>query len=84
MRNTTKRLLSMLTAAAMAAGMLTTVLPVSAAGTTGAEFAAEFQNPSNEYRPKVRWWWPGGDVTSEELIRELNLLHDAGFGGAEM
>lgn len=79
-----KRLLAAVTVIVMTAVMLTASLPAFAVDKTGSEFAAGFQDLSNEYRPKVRWWWPGGDITSEELIRELNLLHDAGFGGAEM
>jgi len=44
----------------------------------------EFQNPSKAYRPMVRWWWPGGDVTDAELRREVRLLDEAGFGGGEI
>ncbi len=43
-----------------------------------------FQNPSKAYRPMVRWWWPGGDVTDVELRREVRLLDQANFGGAEI
>jgi hypothetical protein len=32
----------------------------------------------------VRWWWPGGDVTDEELRREVRLLDEANFGGGEI
>jgi hypothetical protein len=32
----------------------------------------------------VRWWWPGGDVTPKELRREVRILDEAGFGGAEI
>ena len=32
----------------------------------------------------VRWWWPGGDVTNEEIARELRLIKDDGFGGVEI
>jgi hypothetical protein len=32
----------------------------------------------------VRWWWPGNDVADEELRREIGLLDEAGFGGAEI
>jgi hypothetical protein len=35
-------------------------------------------------RPMVRWWWPGGDVTSAEVRREVRVLDEAGFGGAEI
>ncbi len=43
-----------------------------------------FQNPPKAYRPMVRWWWPGGDVTDAELRREIGLLDRANFGGAEI
>jgi hypothetical protein len=32
----------------------------------------------------VRWYWPGGDVRDEELRREIRLLDEAHFGGAEI
>jgi hypothetical protein len=44
----------------------------------------EFANPPKEMRPMVRWWWPGGDVTPKELRREVRILDEAGFGGAEI
>src|SRR5713101_1663129 len=44
----------------------------------------EFANPPKATRPMVRWWWPGGDVTSDELHREVRVLDEAGFGGAEI
>jgi len=43
-----------------------------------------FLDPPREARPWVRWWWPGNDVAPEELRREVALLADAGFGGAEI
>jgi hypothetical protein len=50
----------------------------------GASFAGKFISPEMEFRPKVRWWWPGGDVEQGELIREVNMLAEQGFGGAEI
>ncbi|MBS1813385.1 MAG: hypothetical protein JSS87_00755 [Acidobacteria bacterium] len=44
----------------------------------------QFHSPAKEYRPIVRWWWPGNDVTEAELRREVGLLDNAGFGGAEI
>lgn len=32
----------------------------------------------------VRWWWPGGDVTDQEIRREVSILDSHGFGGAEI
>lgn len=45
---------------------------------------ALWRDPPSEYRPYVRWWWPGGDVETGELKRELALLQSAGFGGVEI
>lgn len=43
-----------------------------------------FQSTPKKYRPLVRWWWPGNDVTEPELRREVRVLDQAGFGGAEI
>ena len=44
----------------------------------------QFQSPPKKYRPLVRWWWPGNDVADAELRREIDVLDEAGFGGAEI
>jgi alpha-L-rhamnosidase len=43
-----------------------------------------FKNPSEIYRPYVRWWWNGDKIERNELTRELRLLKDAGIGGIEI
>jgi alpha-L-rhamnosidase len=43
-----------------------------------------FKNPSQNYRPFVRWWWNGDKVERNELARELRLLQGAGIGGIEI
>lgn len=43
-----------------------------------------FQNPVDQYRPFVRWWWNGNKVRKEEILRELRLLKEAGIGGVEI
>ena len=43
-----------------------------------------FQNPPQQYRPFVRWWWNGDKVAKNELCRELHLLSEAGIGGVEI
>ena len=48
------------------------------------EFLRLFRSPPKRFRPMVRWWWPGNDVTQAELQRELGALDEAGFGGAEI
>lgn len=46
--------------------------------------AASFKNPLSMYSPFTRWWWPGNDVNQTELVRELNVMADNGFGGVEI
>jgi hypothetical protein len=48
------------------------------------DFWAEWHTPPTNYRPFVRWWWPGMDVSPSELRRELDELEQQGFGGAEI
>ena len=43
-----------------------------------------FHTPPLEARPRFRWWWPGDAVTDEELRREVKLMGDTGFAGAEI
>jgi hypothetical protein len=45
---------------------------------------AVFQNPPLEFAPFARWWWPGNNVDSTELKREINLFADNDFGGVEV
>src|SRR2546425_10739654 len=42
---------------------------------------ANFRKPSPSFGPMARWWWPGNDVTKDELKREINLFADNGFAG---
>jgi hypothetical protein len=43
-----------------------------------------FQNPPNDAKPMMRWWWFGGAVTKPELEKELQDMHNAGIGGVEI
>lgn len=54
------------------------------ASADSARIRREFQSPPKKYRPLVRWWWPGNDVAEKELRREIGVLDNAGFGGAEI
>src|ERR1035438_6066092 len=65
-------------------GVLYAVVGAQLSAQTAATVAQQFQNPAKEFRPMVRWWWPGGDVTDAELRREVDLLDHANFGGAEI
>jgi hypothetical protein len=43
-----------------------------------------FQNPPVTAKPFVRWWWNGDKVTAKEILRELDIMKDAGIGGVEI
>ncbi|HZY35975.1 MAG TPA: glycosyl hydrolase [Mucilaginibacter sp.] len=43
-----------------------------------------FQNPPIQFAPFARWWWPGNNVDTTELKREINLFADNDFGGMEI
>jgi hypothetical protein len=43
-----------------------------------------FRAPPMEARARLRWWWPGDAVTDDELRREVKLMADTGFSGAEI
>ena len=39
---------------------------------------------TKEMKPWTRWWWMGSAVDKPNLERELQLFHQAGFGGVEI
>jgi len=43
-----------------------------------------FQNPPDDSRIMMRWWWFGPAVTEAELEREMRLMRDGGIGGFEV
>lgn len=43
-----------------------------------------FKNPENIYKPFVRWWWNGDYLQESEIIREMDLMKEAGIGGVEI
>jgi hypothetical protein len=69
---------------AVAAMIAMTLQTPSAAQPVGRDIEAGFANPGAEARPWLRWWWPGADVEPAEIDRELGLMRDNGFGGAEV
>jgi hypothetical protein len=68
----------------IALGILCAVVAIPSSAQTADSVAQQFQNPPKQYRPMVRWWWPGNDVTDTELRREVDLLDQENFGGAEI
>lgn len=43
-----------------------------------------FDQPPDETRPMVRWWWFGPAVTQPRLQKELEAMRKSGFGGFEV
>ncbi|GHT38409.1 glycosyl hydrolase family 2 [Bacteroidia bacterium] len=43
-----------------------------------------FRNPPVTARPFVRWWWNGDKLDAKEILRELDVLKEAGIGGVEI
>src|SRR5436190_340389 len=43
-----------------------------------------FQNPPDDSRIMMRWWWFGPDVSKSELEREMRLMKEGGIGGFEV
>ena len=60
------------------------LLALPSQGTSSKAVWQAFHNPSDAYRPYVRWWWNGDRVDETEIRRELRLLKDAGIAGVEI
>jgi hypothetical protein len=43
-----------------------------------------FLNPPAAAKPFVRWWWNGNKLSKTEILRELDVMRDAGIGGVEI
>ncbi len=43
-----------------------------------------FQNPANQAKPYIRWWWNGNLIEKKEISRQLDVLKNAGIGGVEI
>ena len=43
-----------------------------------------FQTPPATAKPFVRWWWNGNKLTEKEILRELDIMKEAGIGGVEI
>jgi hypothetical protein len=49
-----------------------------------ADLQRSFQNPPDDSRIMMRWWWFGPAVTEAELEREMRLMKEGGIGGFEV
>lgn len=43
-----------------------------------------FRQPSVTAKPFVRWWWNGDKLSAKEILRELDVMKEAGIGGVEI
>ena len=43
-----------------------------------------FNQPPDDARIMVRWWWFGPAVTKPQLEREMNFMKEGGFGGFDV
>ncbi|GHT64304.1 glycosyl hydrolase family 2 [Bacteroidia bacterium] len=43
-----------------------------------------FRNPPVTSKPFVRWWWNGDKLSAKEILRELDIMKEAGIGGVEI
>src|SRR5438128_8816346 len=64
---------------ALAPGVLRAADPANLAGLRRA-----FENPPDDARIMMRWWWFGPAVTHAELEREMRLMKEGGIGGFEV
>src|ERR1019366_5615328 len=48
------------------------------------ELRRGFEQPPDEARMMVRWWWFGPAVSRPELEREMRLMKEGGIGGFEV
>src|SRR6202012_4048597 len=49
-----------------------------------ANLKTHFENPPDDIKPMMRWWWFGAAVVKPELLRELQQMKADGIGGAEL
>jgi hypothetical protein len=49
-----------------------------------ADLRRSFENPPDDCRIMMRWWWFGPSVTRDELERELRTMKAGGIGGVEV
>lgn len=79
-----KKVLAMVLALAMCLSLAIPAMAKDDEGPAGgsALSAAEFKDPSAQYRPGTRWWISLGS-TKEQLVEQVNYLADNGFGMIE-
>jgi hypothetical protein len=79
---TRKAVCATVIAAAVCLGTLLTPASLFAAGINEAQ--RSFDQPPDDARIMVRWWWFGPAVTHAQLEREMKFMKEGGIGGFEV
>src|SRR5438477_4707795 len=64
--------------------LLPMVCALAADPASVAELRRGFEQPPDDARMMVRWWWFGPSVTKAALEREMRLMKEGGIGGFEV
>src|SRR4051794_29718995 len=65
--------------------LLTFLIAIAVYAQSGVEAVRRgFQNPPDDARIMMRWWWFGSAVTKPELEREMRMMKQGGIGGFEV
>ncbi len=64
--------------------VLALLFSASLTAQTIADVRRGFENPPDDARIMMRWWWFGPSVEKAELERELRLMKEGGIGGVEV
>ncbi|WP_413105647.1 glycosyl hydrolase [Streptomyces sp. Inha503] len=89
-----RRLCADVAALSIAPPVLLSAAGTAAAGTTGSAVTAdhptvpaiarEFASISESVRPKIRYWWPCGEISAEAVETEIRQIAGRGFAAAEI
>lgn len=60
------------------------LFPIFAQTDTLSTLHKQFQDPPDDARVMMRWWWFGPSVEDAELARELQTMKEGGIGGVEI
>ncbi|WP_141576562.1 glycosyl hydrolase [Actinomadura sp. WMMA1423] len=61
-----------------------TAASAASAAPFGVSFARGFASPPTDARPKIRYWWPCGEITPAAIEAEVRQIASRGFSAAEI
>src|SRR5437763_832326 len=70
--------------AVVIAGLLVACTGVAVTAQTITDLQRGFEQPPDDAKIMMRWWWFGPAVTKPELEREMRLMKEGGIGGFEV